>query len=586
MGGEAEPFRNSFERLAKRVRSRHALRRGLLGATLGLLSGALLALLFWAARLDALRAWSALAGLVGMGAGLFMAKRRAWSERDLALYLDACLDARETISTALDLETKPAEESPTRRELLLEATKVLDSADLELIQPRLFERSHLGLPVAALTIALLAWLPARALPSPPPDPGSSKLELAEVPGLQKIEALSKLDARDGAQRERLDALAKEARDLREQLAKGMEKREAQADIARLRDAILAERLSLGDSEQRAGFEAAIGRLTQDGALRDAAKALGDRDLRGFDEALEKLANERERRDRTLAREALEEAAELARREGAKDVAEMLEDARERMKRQEARAELLRELAEALGEEVQAELDAFDADPDAMEDLADALGRALERLSPEERERLAERLKDALPSLESGPRETLEDWAEHLATEEGLEELVEQLRRLANEELRGEEAERQEALEDAERGAAEAEGQIGGLPVPMAGAPPSKGGDQPSGPSGQGSSGDDEAGSGPGEGGGEAKKGEGSTVSIEGEGLRSRAQGRIDKSVPMAGVAAGLGKARSGEVAKELGVGALPMVGPEELSGSQRSEIPEEYREQVGRYFQP
>ena len=50
----------------------------------------------------------------------------------------------------------------------------------------------------------------------------------------------------------------------------------------------------------------------------------------------------------------------------------------------------------------------------------------------------------------------------------------------------------------------------------------------------------------------------------------------------------LGRApsRPGETANQAGTGALGQAGPSELGGVEGSEVPEEYREQVGRYFQP
>ena len=44
--------------------------------------------------------------------------------------------------------------------------------------------------------------------------------------------------------------------------------------------------------------------------------------------------------------------------------------------------------------------------------------------------------------------------------------------------------------------------------------------------------------------------------------------------------------RAGETANKAGTGQLGVVGPSEVGAVERSEVPEEYREQVGRYFQP
>ena len=45
-------------------------------------------------------------------------------------------------------------------------------------------------------------------------------------------------------------------------------------------------------------------------------------------------------------------------------------------------------------------------------------------------------------------------------------------------------------------------------------------------------------------------------------------------------------ARAGETANQAGTGALGAAGPDQVGGVEHSEVPEEYREQVGRYFQP
>jgi hypothetical protein len=53
-------------------------------------------------------------------------------------------------------------------------------------------------------------------------------------------------------------------------------------------------------------------------------------------------------------------------------------------------------------------------------------------------------------------------------------------------------------------------------------------------------------------------------------------------------AATLGRApaRAGETANQLGSGTLGRVGPAEVGAVEGADIPEEYREQVGRYFEP
>jgi hypothetical protein len=80
--------------------------------------------------------------------------------------------------------------------------------------------------------------------------------------------------------------------------------------------------------------------------------------------------------------------------------------------------------------------------------------------------------------------------------------------------------------------------------------------------------------------------EGMTGVVEGGELRSRANAKINKAKPMPGVVMGRASGRPGETANVQGSGAIGKVGPGEVGGIERSDVPEEYREQVGRYFQP
>jgi hypothetical protein len=52
------------------------------------------------------------------------------------------------------------------------------------------------------------------------------------------------------------------------------------------------------------------------------------------------------------------------------------------------------------------------------------------------------------------------------------------------------------------------------------------------------------------------------------------------------VLVGDGEVFAGESANQLGTGSLGAVGPTEIGAVEGTDIPEEYREQVGRYFEP
>ncbi|MBI4704191.1 MAG: hypothetical protein HY744_24035, partial [Deltaproteobacteria bacterium] len=79
---------------------------------------------------------------------------------------------------------------------------------------------------------------------------------------------------------------------------------------------------------------------------------------------------------------------------------------------------------------------------------------------------------------------------------------------------------------------------------------------------------------------------GSTGKVEGSEVRAQAGARPGAGTPMPGVVMGRTTGRTGETANRTGTGQLGTVGPGEVGAVERSEVPEEYREQVGRYFQP
>ncbi|WP_437732365.1 hypothetical protein [Sorangium sp. So ce1335] len=609
-------FSAAFARWSRRVRRRLALELVLTGAAAGMVLGAAGAATAWQTRHGALRPWMAAGGLIGAAAGAAAARRRRWSDPNVALFLDGKLGSSESISTAVELAAAeptgvggPGGTASAAHDVVLaHAAAALEGATAQQVRARLWRPWHAGAPLAAVLIGYLSWLPLPPAPAAAaPPPGAEQVRLAEIAGLERVIQLAEIDARDGEQRERLKKLAEDAKALRQKLRSGVERREAQADIGRLRDAITAERLSLGEGEQRQGMESALGRLGEEPALKRAAKALGDRDLVAFDEEMERLANRLEKEDRERARKTLEEAAEAARRAGAPGVAKALEEQRKLLDQRGQEADKLRELAEALGEALDDEgrealgnLGRTGSDKDARR-LADSLEKALEKLSPEERKQLAERLKQQLASSPGDARgeptseEQMRQLARQLETPEGQQQLEEHLRRLAQEGgPSSEESERQRALDDAQRGADEAEGQLGGtpLPTPVAGGSgrsgsgsgdPGQGGQQGSPAGGSGNQGPGQAGHS--EGGGRGNH-DGQTGAIAGGELRSRASARLNPGRPMPGIVMGRTAGRPGDTANVQGEGALGVVGPQEVGGVERSDVPEEYREQVGRYFQP
>ncbi|MEB2313562.1 MAG: hypothetical protein OZ921_13885 [Sorangiineae bacterium] len=588
-----------FERWARRVRRRLALRRVLTGLAWGLAAGGGAAVAAWYLRHGALRPWAALFGVAGALFGLAVALRRRWSDAEVALYLDARLGADEVISTALALEAAPGPSANAEAAIAARAARALGEGDPSRARPRVLARAHGVAPLAGALVAAMSLLPLPpSPPAPPPPPGAERVKLERLAGLDAIIALERLATKTDAERERLKQIAEDAKRLRAGLREGMEQREAQAEIARLRDEIAAERLDLGDQKNRAGLEAAVGALAKNDALKDAAKALGDGDLVDFDQEMQKLANLAEREAREQAKQALEEAEKAARERGAGDVASSLAEQREAFAQREARAEALRELARGLeghlSEQARRDLEEFGetGSPEAQKRLAESLEQALEGLSPEERKRLAERLQKQMEG-EGGAapspltREQIEALARKLADPKGQQELADQMKELARQ-APSAGAERQQGLDEAERGGAEAQQGLGATPMPM---PGETGGGAPGEkPAPSGNPGGDPSKHPPGGPGSHHDTGRGdhsgSTGEVAGGQLRAKASARVNPGAPLHGATLGRAPGRAGETANQAGTGALGTVGPTELDGVERNQVPEEYREQVGRYFQP
>ncbi len=612
MSAEPGRFHKLFERWARRVRARMTIRRALTGLAIGLVVGAVAAAVAWKLRQGPMRPYMGAAGLVGLAVGAGFAIRRRWTDMEVALYLDGRLDSKETITTAVELRNEAEEDEVARAVVITKAAEVLEKGNPKHARPALLSAYHGLIPVGAAALVLVSLMELPPLPAVPVEPGADVVRIADVDALEKAAELGRLETPDPEQRERLKKIAEDAQKLKEQLAKGMERREAQSEIARLRDEIAAERARMSSAEQREGLEAAHGRLAQEKMLKEAAKALGDRDLTRFDEEMQKLANQLEKQDREIAKKALEEAAEEARKKNAKDVAKLLEEQKKLLEERAKRDEALRQFADAFGDDMppdmKEQLEEFrkDGGDESGSRLAERMADALKNLTPEERKQLAERLKEQMKG-ESGEqmdpmtKEQLEELADKLDTPEGQKALEEMLRQMANEPPDSDEAERDKALGEAEKGLGEAERELG-APVPIPGAP-SKGCNKPGCNKPGCKGGCDGKGNQPGNGKGNPSDGKGQggpgshhdtgrgdhageTPEVEGDGFRARAGGKLNPGAPMPGVVTGRGKGRPGESANVRGIEGIGEAAPGEVGGVERSEIPEEYREQIGRYFSP
>ena len=182
------------------------------------------------------------------------------------------------------------------------------------------------------------------------------------------------------------------------------------------------------------------------------------------------------------------------------------------------------------------------------------------------------------------KKQLEEMAKQLGRKDGIEQLRKQLKELAKPESSND-AKREQGLRDAERGGSAAERGLGAMPIPMDGdGAPGSGS-----PSGKPSPAEQ---SGPGGPGGKHDTGtgdhHGSTPELAAKELRAKADAHLSAGAPMHGATLGRAPARPGETANQLGLGSgsLGEAQKTEVGAVDHADIPEEYREQVGRYFEP
>lgn len=584
-------FEPGFRRHARRVRARLLFRRLLFGAAFGAVAGGFLAALAWWLRFGTYRLPLFAVGVVGGLVVAFVhARRKRWSDNEVALYLDARLGSHEVIATAVEAPSAQANAAVSAK-----AARALAGADTKAVRPRVLERWHGLLPIGSAAAVWLAVIPLPPPPAPPPlPPGAETVKRENLAGLERIEALAELGGRNAAQEERLKRLAAEAKKLREDLKQGLEKREALARVGKLRDDIAAEKLKFGDTANRAGLDAAVNELEKNRLTQKAARALGEGDLVDFDAEMQRLASLAEKEDREAVKRALDEAAKAARERGAKGVAEALERERKSLEKAESQMDALRELSRELGgaldKEGQEALGEIgrSGSPEAQKKLSEALDRALKRLTPEERKRLAEAIRRQAEGAGAAGRPLTRDQLEEMARrleEKGADaRLEEQLRELARRDP-SEDSRREQGLNDADRGGEDAQRGLG-VPMPMgngggAGKKPS------SGPKQEQAANGDKNGSGPGSNRDEGEgTHDGSTKPLDAKELRSKADGKLLPGAPMHAATQGRAPSRGGETANQLGTGSLGALGPAEVGAVEGAEIPEEYREQVGRYFEP
>lgn len=587
-------FESKLERWAAPLRLRMLLRELLGAAAVGsLVAAAGLTAAWWlrASPLVQSLLVAALPGAFVLGALRYRARR--WSCQELALYIDAKLETREALCSALVADSAAA--TPLSAAVLARASSLLAKTDPRMARPRLVRRHHWALIPGIALVALMLQLPPRAN-ARPEAAAALRPPSAHLLGLEAVEALSRTPTKDPEQAQRLRRIAAEARRLRAASERGLERTEALSRVASLRDQVRAERLTFGDAAARPGREAAVTAMATHPALARAAKALGDGDLSAFDDSMQRLASELEARDRRTARALLAEAARRAQERGNPELARLLREAEARLEKVGASLDSLRTLAEALGsrldEEQRSQLESLSrsGSPKDHAQLAESLARALAQLDPAERRSLAERLRERIASAEAGgsplTQDALSDLAKRLAGLEGEKELAEALKQLANS-APLDDARREAELGRAERGLGEVQRQLSAIPVPTpgrkgsaserSGAP--NGSAAVGGPASAGRGGNERDASG-------RHDGPSPTAPLDVSALRAKADARLLPGLPMRGSSLGRAPARPGERAEFATDVTLRAAGPQEMRGVERPEIPEEYRDHVGRYFNP
>jgi hypothetical protein len=360
----------------------------------------------------------------------------------------------------------------------------------------------------------------------------------------------------------------------------MERRQAQTRIAELRDQVEALQGELVNGENQAGLTAAVEELRKEASLRPASDALGDGDIVRFDREMRKMATALEKEARDRAREALDRAQRAAGAKRARALSSALREQQRLFERREQASRWLRQLASALPNDTARALSEANErlTAEQMKQLLDAVDKALESLTAEQRKALGEHLRKAIENGELGDapldQRQLQKLARQLEQGDVAFELQQMLERLAE---HGASSKMMQGLEQAESGLSQAEQRLRGIvPLPQS-APQAARGDSPGealDPSSQGG-----PGTGPG-----AGPHAGSTPPVDAPELRAQAQPRLDGELPLRGATRGRSPARPGESALTPFGSDLSGVTADELRGVEHSNIPEEYREQVSRYF--
>lgn len=524
----------------------------------------------------ALPRWPIFVVLLLVAFAAYLVRKAPLTEQDIVAYVDARLDAGETILSAWEaVQRGPVEGFDTHT--LRRALRLIQESDAS-TRPPLIPDIAKALPLGIATLSALWFVPfppARALQ------GEETLVIEDASLLERIERLEEL-APDEEARRLLAEARDDAAELQRALAEGVDPREALDAMDSIRQQLeRVERQS--QSTESEALEEAVRELADEEP--EMAEALAERNLENLDREVTRAAARREAEDRQRARAALERAAEAAREAGDEELAESLLRRRNLLDQREQQAELARRLAEAMPELMEGELgrqlERLSRDGDASdldEATVDAMEEAWSRLSAEERRRLAEAMRQQQAAENRHAAEESEASSETLSADEYERMLRESL----------------EHLEELQRGAGQ--GGEGGdsMPIPQRGSGQGAQGQGQGGGAGGGQAGQGGAGAGQGSGQGSGAGGQGggggsgsaggnTRVLSDGEGPLARVRPRVGAGAPSRswiewGNPGAAGDEGSGQ---SVGGGA---VGPSEGGGIGRSRVPGDYEDHVRTYF--
>lgn len=409
-----------------RVRRRLVLRaliRSSVVVTIALGAAALVAALV----LPSWPRWPWALGLVlGPILGAWRARRIRPSDAEVVLYIDRALGAEEAIVTAYEVGPDPP---PLLRSTVSAARARLREAHPRAALPALgwSQAAWLGPAVVFAALAQVVPVPARSA-------SSDRVTVAPPEALARIERLAEEEL-DPARRRHVEEAARRARELTRELASGVDREDAREALEAIRRELEAARRPESATERRAR-DAAVEALA---AEPEMARALAERDPRALDAAVERAAARREAADRRRAREALQAAAAAAREAGDEALASSLLRRERLLSRRAEQARLARELAEAMpelaGARLARQLERLDRDGATSElsrELVQAMREAWSRLTPEERQRLADAMARAQAAENAEAQAQREEDAQPLDADEierRLREALENLDRL-------------------------------------------------------------------------------------------------------------------------------------------------------------